>query len=92
MFAGLRGERATYVIDTVIEGPTGRQFNGASIRYFVGYYDDLVMFDSTKEGKEDKEYEKESMGLSVVEMCIPVVTPHDSTGIPHWEADGDFKV
>lgn len=58
MFLGLSGERASYIIDSVVKGPGGVHFSGASIRYFLGRYDDLARLDSNEQGVRDKERDK----------------------------------
>ena len=81
-----RREKAeTCVIEPVIEGPEGATFapDTASISYFVGRYDVLVLTQGDKGGKD-------GMEAHVRDSCFPVVKAHGSD--QRWEADGDFGV
>lgn len=95
MFLTLRGEQDTYFIDPVVEGPHGVEFAKASIRYFVGRYDGLlVRFDRNREGTPDKENEKSGIGSLAVQQYFPVHKPDRSEDNvnPPWEPYGEFKV
>ena len=80
-----RKNTQTCLIEPVIEGPEGVTFKPgtASISYYVGRYDLLVLTQGEKGGKE-------GMDAYVRDTCFPVVKGHESG--QRWEADGDFEV
>lgn len=94
VFCRSRGKRSTYFIDPVIEGRAGLRFSSASIRYFVGLYENLVTPGREGESTRDKKRNKHELGVDATQQCLPVVKPDGCNAeedLP-WKADGEFKV
>lgn len=80
-----RQERGACLIMPVVQGPAGATFppGTASISYYVGRYDLLVLTTGEKGGKEGME--------SYVRDNYFAVTRADGADLP-WEADSDSTV
>lgn len=72
------------LIEPVIEGPEGVTFKPgtASISYYVGRYDVLVLTHGEKGGKK-------GMEAHIRDTCFPVVKAHESD--QRWETDGHYE-
>lgn len=83
------------IVDPVIQGPAGTRFSHATISYFLGTYDELVIPEEKTDDEKDKKHIMREVAAEADKQYLPAMRkdgPTENLNEQRWEADGEFMV